>query len=167
MAEAGIVERLLPGQVLVPGVEVDRRVVLAVRVVVEVAVVDVDVDPAEVVDDVSEADEVDRDDVVDRDAGQLLDGLERPARPAVGVGLVDPPAEGQLARTAGNGNDEVARERHHRDDLLLRVGAQKHDRVRAGAERALGTEALVVADHERDRRLVRCGNGVEVMLGVD
>ena len=166
MAEADVVERLLPGQVLVPRVEVDRRVVLAVRVVVEIAVVDVEIDAAELVHDVAEADEVDRDDVVDRDAGQLLDGLQRPARPAVRVGLVDPAGERQLARAAGNRDDEVARERHHRDDLLLRVGAQQHDRVRARADRALRPEALVVADHQRDSRLVRRRH-VEILLGVD
>ena len=43
MAVADVVERLLRGQVLVARVKVDRRVVLAGRVIVEVAVVDVEI----------------------------------------------------------------------------------------------------------------------------
>jgi hypothetical protein len=44
---------LLPAEMLVARVQVDRGVILAVRVVVEIPVVDVDVDAAELVDDVN------------------------------------------------------------------------------------------------------------------
>ena len=63
MTEARVVERLRALQLLVSRPEVDRRVGVArcpPAVVVEVAVVDVDPDAAEMVDDLLEAVEVDR-----------------------------------------------------------------------------------------------------------
>ena len=68
VAEAHEVERLLAAQQLIPGLEVDVRVVVVARagVPVVVAAVDVHPDAAELVDDLFEAVEVDRDEVVDR-----------------------------------------------------------------------------------------------------
>jgi hypothetical protein len=153
VAVADVVERVLALELLVARVHVDRRVVLAARVVVEVVAVDVDVDPADVVDDLAEAAEVDLDDVVDleRLAGpgeQLLDGLDGQPRPTQLVGRVD-----AVAPVAGDGDLEVTRDRHHRGRLLVRVEPDEDDRVRAGLDpQLLVAEALVGAeDHHRLR----------------
>ena len=114
---ADVVERAAAGEQLVAGLEVDLRVAERRReagVVVEVAAVDVDPDAAEPVDDLLEPPEVDRDQVVDRQADQVADRLHRPLRAAVRVGRVDLPREDRLAR-AVDVDDQVARERHHRD----------------------------------------------------
>ena len=77
-------ERRAAGHFLVAGLEVDRRVlVVAAGVLVEVAAVDVDPDPAELVDDLREADEVDGHEVVDPEPRQRLDGLDRALRAAI------------------------------------------------------------------------------------
>jgi hypothetical protein len=60
---------------------------------------------------------------------------------------------------------EIARQRQHGERVLVRVCPDEHDRVRARLEVALRPLALVVADHERDRRLVR-GHHVELFLGL-
>ncbi len=165
VAVAGEIERLLPVQLLVAGLQVDHCVVLAaVGVVVEVAVVDVHPDPADLGDELLEAAEVDHDQVVDLDPGELLHRLERPLGPAARVGLVDPVAEGRLAR-AMDLDVQVAREREHRDRVRRGVGAHEHERVRAGRIPELDVlEPAVVADHERGRGLVRRRHLVELLL---
>ena len=62
-------------------------------------------------------------------------------------------------------DDQVPREREHRQRVLLRVGADEHDRVAARvrfAER-IDTGSCVVADHQRRRRVRRRGDGVELL----
>ena len=82
VAVADVVERVLAAQLLVAGVDVDRRVlVVRVRVVVEVAAVDVGVDAADRVHRLAEAAEVDVDHVVDAQPGDLLDRLQQEPRP--------------------------------------------------------------------------------------
>ena len=158
VAVAHVVERVLALELLVAGLDVDRGVALAGRggrVVVVVAPVDVDVDAADVVDRAPEAAEVDVDDVVDREvrAGrvpeQLLDRRDRLARPAVGVGGVD-----LVGPVAGDRDLQVARERHHRDPLLVRVHAREQDRVRArlDAELVVAVAGVGAEDQERPRR---------------
>src|SRR5262249_36013880 len=66
---AHVRERVVAVQALVAGPEVDRRVAAGSRGVVEVAVVDVDPDAADVVDELQEAVEVDGDEVVDWQPG--------------------------------------------------------------------------------------------------
>ena len=83
--EAHVVERLPPGELLVAGPEVDRRVAGRAAAVVEVAAVDVDPRAAEPVDDLPEAAEVDRDQVVDLHAGERPHRLQRALRAAVRV----------------------------------------------------------------------------------
>src|SRR5439155_5365143 len=85
-----VVEGLATGQLLVAGLQVDRRIPAGTAVRVEVVTVDIEPDPTHPVHDLAEAPEVDRDQVVDRDAREGLDGLERALRPAVRVRLVDP-----------------------------------------------------------------------------
>ena len=121
-------ERLVAVQLLVAGLQVDRRVE---AVVVVVAAVDVHPDPAELVDDLGEAAEVDRDQVVDRHPGELADGVERPARAAVGVRRVDlrrrtVERPGQMIsawRSRGNESSEIV--------LFFGFARIEHDRVRA------------------------------------
>src|SRR5205085_10582374 len=67
--EADEVERLLPIELLVAGLQVDGRVAARSALGVDVAVVDRDIHAVELVHDQLEAVEVDRDQVVDRDAG--------------------------------------------------------------------------------------------------
>ena len=86
LAEARIVERLPPAELLIAGLDVDRG---EGDVVVEVPAIDVDEDAVDRVDDVLEAAEVDVDHVVDLDAEQLLDRLERQPWAALVVGAVD------------------------------------------------------------------------------
>ncbi len=141
------VERLVAAELLVAGEEVDRGEAEVAAAVVEVAPVDVDPDAPDGVDELAEAAEVDRDQVVDGQPGQLADGLEGPLRAARRVGVVDPGAEDRLAR-AVDLDEEVARERHHRDRLRLRIGTHEHDRVGARLRPLALAGALVVADHE-------------------
>ena len=68
VAKAGVVERCAAVSFWYPGWRLIVGVLIAARVVVEVALVDVDVDPADLVHDLLEAAEVDGDDVVDRRA---------------------------------------------------------------------------------------------------
>ena len=165
VAEADEVERRAPGQPLVAGLEVDLRVAVPgadAGVVVVVAAVDVDPDAAERVDDLLEAAEVDGDQVVDREAGQPADRLERPLRAAGRVRRVDLRAE--LVSGAADVDDHVSREREHRDRLRLRIGPQEHERVGARGRSLRLTVPAVVADHERDRGLVRRRHRVEARL---
>jgi hypothetical protein len=61
---------------------------------------------------------------------------------------------------------QVAWERQHRDRVRGRVGAHEHERVRPGRVAELDVfEPAVVADHERDRRLVRRRHLRELLLG--
>ncbi len=157
MAEANEVEPVLAVQALVARAHVDRGVGgPAARVVVQVAVVDVHVDAPKLVHDLREALEVDGDDVVDGDVRQVLDRLQGSLRAAVRVGLVDPAAERPGSPAPRDVDYQVARERQHRDDLLVRVGPDEHDGV--GARAAAGVHSVrapVVAEDERDGGLVR------------
>ena len=140
------VERLPALQALVAGPEVDRGVVAALEV--DVAAVDVEPDAAELVDALPEAVEVDADQEVDRETRQLANRLERPLGAAVRVRGVDSVRGGATVR-ALDLDDEVAGKGEHRDRVVRRIGAQEHERVRAGRSGSvLGT--VVVADHERD-----------------
>ena len=152
MPEPDEVERLVPVQPLVAGLQVDRRVPVRAAACVEVAAVDVHPHPAELVDDLGEAAEVDRDQVVDGYAGELAHGLERAARATGRVGGVDLRGVGRLARADDLG-PEVARERQQRDRLVLGVRAHEHERVRARGRVLRLVRPPVVADHERRRRL--------------
>src|SRR6202000_1350361 len=81
---------------------------------VEVTAVDVGVDAADRGDGADEAEEVDVDHVVDFQPGQCLDHLQRQLGTAGGVGgveLFDP--------DAGDVGLQVARDRHHRDQVLF------------------------------------------------
>ncbi len=159
VAEAHERERLAAAEPLVAGLEVDGRVVLAeARVVVEVAPVDVQEDAVQVVHGLDEPGEVDRDVVVDVDAGELVDGLDRTLDAAVGVGLVDLGRARRVPLAADRGDQQVARERQHRDRLLLRIDADEHQRVRAGVQLVPVALAPVVADEQCDRRLVQLGD---------
>ena len=150
VAEAHVVERVLAAQPLVAGLDVDRRVARARRVVV--AVVDVGVDAAHVVDRAPEPAEVDVDDVVDlervaRGREQRLDRLQRQVGPAVRVGGVD------LVRPrAGDVDPQVARDRHHRRRLVVGVEVDEQDRVRVGlVARLVGHAVVGPEDHDRLR----------------
>ena len=152
MPEADEVERLIPTQLLVPGLQVDRRVPGWTALRIEVAPVDVHPDSTELVDQLAEAPEVDRDQVVDRNARELAHGLERASSTAVGVGSVD---LGRVRRFAGADDLclEIAWEREHRDRVVLRIRADKHEGVRARG-RSLGlARATVVPDDESCRGL--------------
>jgi hypothetical protein len=151
------IERLVAAELLVAGEEVDRRVAEVAAAVVEVAAVDIDPDPSDRVDELPEPAEVDRDQVVDRRVRERTHGLERPFGAAGGVRLVDPRAEDALAGTVDL-DEEVARERQHRDRLRLRVGPDEHDRVRARLDTLALTGALVVAHDERGRGLTGQGD---------
>ena len=99
--------------------------------------------------------EVERDQVVDRNAGQLLHGVERALRRRSRPRGVDPVGRDADVGVAVDRHVEVAREREQRERVLLRVGADQHQRVRARVLRAeaLVAGALVVADDERGRGL--------------
>ena len=60
---------------------------------------------------------------------------------------------------------QVARERQHRERVRRRVRAHEHERVRArGLPVLMSSRRAVVADHERDRRLVGRRHVVELLL---
>ena len=170
VAVADVVERVLALDLLVARLHVDRRVGLARgggRVVVVVAAVDVDVDPADVVDRALEAAEVDVDDVVDREVlargvlEQALDRVERLARPADLVGGVD------LARPRARDLDlQVARDRHHRDPLGVGVDAHEQDRVRARLDLELAVAVALVGAEDQERARVT-GLGARDLRDVD
>ena len=166
MAEADEVERLLPVELLVAGLEIDLCVAARPRDGVDVAVIDLHVDAVHLVHEQLEAVEVDRDQVVHGDSGQLLDGVERAAHAAGRPGGVDAVGLDRGRRIAVDRHLEVAREREQRQRVRLRVGADEHDRVGARVLRAEaeGAGARVVADHERDGRLRRCRQLREVLL---
>ena len=150
-----------------------KLVPLRPDVPVVVAAVDVHPDAAELVHDRDEAEEVDADQVVDRDPGQMPNCLERAARAAVGVGAVDPvgarsdrrsvASPGGSPPRAVEGHLEITREREQRDRLRDRVGPDQHHRVRARGRVAVAG-AMVVADHERDRGVLRVRDRVEPLL---
>ncbi len=150
MPVAHVVERLAPGELLVPGEQVDRRVPGRAPAVVEVTPVDVDPRSVEPVDDLAEAAEVDRDEVVDLQPGQQAHGLQRPLRAARRVGGVDLVEERRPPRAADL-DAHVAGEREERDRVRGGIRADEHERVRPpGRPFAL---AGVVPDDERDGRL--------------
>ena len=152
MAIPNVVERLSPGELLVPGSEVDLRVPRWPPAVVEIAAVDVDPGAVEPIDDLAKAAEVDGDQVVHRHARQRLDRVQGALRPAVGVGVGDLVEEPRSPR-APDLDAHVARERQERDRVRGRIGANQHQRVRAPRGVVAVLLAVVVADHERDRRL--------------
>ena len=152
MAVADEIERLVAVQLLVAREEIDDGIAGRPADVVEVAPVDVEPDPAEGVHQLVEAAEVDGDQIVHRQPRQLADGFQRALGPALGVGAVDPRAEGRTAGT-DDVDVEVPGQREHRDRLGLRVGADEHDRVGAGLGAPRLALAAVVADDERRRRL--------------
>ena len=161
MAEAHEVQRLRAAELLVAGLEVDRRVVRAgAGVVVEVAPVDVDVDALEPVDRAAEAAEVHVDDVVDVDVQQVADRADRELRAAEVVGLVD-----LALPVAGDLDLEVARDRHDRHRVLVGVQADDDDRVRARPDLADVGEAAVGAEQE-DRLRLAGGHVLEELLDV-
>jgi len=89
---------------------------------------EVHVDAAERVDDVGEGVEVEQHGVLDRDAQILLDGVDELVRPLVerGVDLVG-------ALRPGVRDEEVARDREHRDRVVRPVEVQDHDHVAVDA----------------------------------
>ncbi len=130
VAEAHVVQRVLAAELLVAGLQVDRRVVrLRAAVVVEVAPVDVGVDAAEAVDGAAKAAEVHVDHVVDRDAQQRPHRANRELRPTELVGLVD-----LAPAVPGDVDDEVAGDRHDRRRVLVRIEVRDDDRVRPRPE---------------------------------
>jgi hypothetical protein len=153
VAVADVVERVPALELLVAGVDVDRRVALAAAgVVVEVVAVDVDVDAADVVDGAPEGPELDADHVVDREVvarrvlEQLLDRLDGQPLAAVlerGVDLV--------AAVAGDLDGEVARDRHDGDRVAVGVGADEQHRVRARLEPELLVVEAGVGAEQQDR----------------
>ncbi len=169
VAVAHEVERLLAVELLVAGLEVDRREAARPALCIEVAAIDVGVDAAELVHEELEAVEVDGDQVVDGEAGQLLDRVECSARPADRPRGVDAIRRRRRRRIAVDGNDEVTREREQRQRLQLRVGPHEHDRVGARRSRVepLRAGARVVSDDERGRRERRRRHSLQVLLGDD
>ena len=159
-------ERLPAGQLLVAGLEVDRRKRrTSARVVVEVPTVDVDPHAAELVDRVDEAAVVDRDEVVDRNAAQPPHRLQRSLEAALRVGGVDRREERRASR-AVDVDQEVARKGDHRERRQRRVGSHEDDRVGTPASLLLGgPAACVLADDQRDRRPVRKRN-VQLVRGL-
>ena len=83
------------------------------------------------------------------DLEQLLDRPDRPALAAVLVGGVDL----DLVADPGDVDEQVARDRHHRDDLLVRVEADEDHRVRARLDAGLLVAVADVRaeDHQRLR----------------
>ena len=80
VAEAHVIERLLPAKHLVSGLDVDLGVLSARRkpsVGVVVAVVNIDIDTAQTVDCPLKSAEVDFNDVVDVNSEQVADRRER------------------------------------------------------------------------------------------
>ena len=90
VAVAHVRERAVAVQALVAGPEVDRRVAARPRAVVEVPMVDVDPDAAELVDELQEPVEVDGDEVVDRQPGQRAHRVDAALRAALAERRVDP-----------------------------------------------------------------------------
>ena len=164
MPEADEVERLLAAQELVARLQVDVRVVVVVRAGVLVVVPAVDVHPhaAELVDDLLEPVEVHGDQVVDRQSRQVLHRQDGSRRAAARVRRVDAVAARRdvagvvgLRARAVDRHVEVTREREQRDRLRRRIGTYEHQRVRERRPVRLDAGAVVVADHQRDRGLVR------------
>ena len=168
--EADEVERLLAVELLVPRLEVDLGVAVRPADSVEVPVVDLHINPVQLVHEQLEAVEVDRDQVVDRQAGQLLHGLERPVGRALRArrpGRVDPVGLERGDGVAIDRHLKVARERQQRQRVVRRIRADQHDRVgaRVGETESLAPGAGVVADDQRRRRLRRGRQRLQVLLG--
>jgi hypothetical protein len=173
VAEADVVERPLPAELLVPGLDVDLGVLPRRRqpdVGVEVAAVDVGVDAADEVHDAPEAPERDADGVVDLEdlvrhaagppAQQVPDRLQRQREPTQRVRAVD--LLGALPRDLG---DEVARDRHDGRRLLVGIEPHEHHRVRARVALP-GAEALVGSDEEDRLRLAGLGRREDLLRDV-
>ena len=145
-------ERVEPAERLVAGLQVDLGVVGGARVgpvLVEVAVVDVDVDAADRVDGAGEAGEVDVHQVVDLEPGELLDGLQRQLRAAVRVGGVE-----LVGPDAGDVDLEVARQGEQGDRVAVRVEPEQHRRV-GEAELAADLLVALVGADDQDRLRAR------------
>ena len=154
-------ERRTARQPLIARLDVDLRVAVRAALVVEVAAIDVDPDAAEDVHDLLEAAEVDRDQVVDRQVRERLDGGEAAERAAPRVGGVDLVRVRRDARAVDLGF-QIAWKGELCDGPGRRIGSQQHHRVRARRQAAFAG-AVVVAEHERDRRAVR-RDDVEVLV---
>ena len=100
--------------------------------------------------------------IVDRQPGEVADRVERSRRAAGGVRGVDLRGEDRIR--AADLDHHVARQGQHRDRVRLRVGAEQHQRVGARRSALRLAVAAVVADHERDRRLVGRRHAVERRL---
>ena len=110
VAVADVRERVVSAHALVARPQVDRGVTARPRVIVEVPVIDVEPDSAELVDELQEAVEVDGDEVVDRKARERLHGLETSERTTLRERGVDPIVVDEPSRTV-NRDDQIARER--------------------------------------------------------
>ena len=154
VAVADVGQRVGAAELLVARVDVDHRVAAGAALVVEVVAVDVGVDAADVVDRAPEAAEVDRDHVVDRErlAVDLEQVLDRADRAALAGGLVRG-VDLDLVADARDVDEQVARDRHHRDDLLVRVEPDEDHRVRARLVAGLAVAVADVGaeDHQRLR----------------
>ena len=162
MAVADVRERVVSAHALVARPQVDRGVTARPRVIVEVPVIDVEPDSAELVDELQEAVEVDGDEVVDRKTRERLHGLETSERTTLRERGVDPIVVDEPSRTV-NRDDQIARERQHRDRVRSRIGPDEHQRVGPSGDVGLGTAALVGTDQKRGRRSAR-RRDVEMLL---
>ncbi len=151
MAEAHVLERVVPAHPLVAGLDVDLRGPRFGRDVI--AAVDVDIDAADRVHRVGEAGEVDVDDVVDLEPGELLDHLEGLVRTALGVGDVE-----LVDADPGDVDLQVTGDGEQRDRMLVGVDAEQ-DRGVGAAWVALRVEALVGADDQDRLRGAAVGLG--------
>ncbi len=148
VAVANEVERSPPGEPLVAGAKVDRRVAERAAAVVEIPSIDVHPSAPEPVHDLTEASEVDGNQVVHLEAGQGLHGVEGALRPALLVRVRDLVEVRQPAR-APDLDAHVSRKRQERDRIGVRIGAHEHQRVRARRRSLAVREPVVVTDHER------------------
>ena len=157
MPVAHVRKRVVPANTLIAGPEVDRRVTRRPGVRVEVAVVYVQPDTAQLVDELQEAVEVDGDEIVDRYAGERADRLHAAERAAGGIRGVDAVAPNRPPG-AVDVNDQIAGKGQHRDRPRLRIRAEEHQRVRP-ADRpcvtGLCSAPLVGSDQECVGRLAR------------
>ena len=182
VAVAHVGERVFVAELLVAGLEVDVGVVGfgGADVFVEVAVVDVDVDAAELVDEADEAGEGDVDDAVELEPGEhLFDGLggERgalvvPGQDAAdGVGGVDLRGVVDLPARRGDRDEQIARDREHGGLFLFGVEAHEQHRVAVRGGEAffgvLGAVAFVGAEDQEGLGTAAVDRGDEPVGRVD
>ena len=165
VSEADEVERFLAVELLVARLQVDLRVAVRTALRVQVPVVDVHVDPVQLVHEQLEAVEVDRDQVVRcnaRESGNRRDRARGSAGRPRSVDAVD--GAGRSV-TAIDRNDEVTRKREERHRAALRICADEHDRVGTRGLSVLASAPLplVVADHDRHCGLARALDLLELL----